>query len=155
MSMRLTQYVHPECFIPDITEPDREGALRHLVHLVAEKGFIKDEAAVLERLLERERIQSTAVGNGIAIPHCFTDEIADLLIVVGRSLSGISFDSFDGRPTQAVFLLMGNRHEHALHLKALARIARLIRSTRFIERTVSATSVEEMRRVFEEEEAKI
>jgi mannitol/fructose-specific phosphotransferase system IIA component (Ntr-type) len=155
MSMRLSQYVHPECFIADLPETDRDGALRHLVHRVAEQGIIKDEATVLERLLERERIQSTAVGNGIAIPHCFTDEIADLLIVVARSTAGISFDSFDGRPTQVVFLLLGNRQEHGLHLKALARIARLIRSTRFIERTISAATVEEMRRVFEEEEARI
>ena len=155
MAMRLTQYVHPECFIADLPGGSREEALRRIVHRLAEQGIIKDEATVLERLLERERIQSTAVGNGIAIPHCFTDEVADLLIVVARSPGGISFDSFDGRPTQVVFLLMGNRQEHGLHLKALARIARLIRSTRFIERTISATSVEEMRRVFEEEEANI
>ncbi len=155
MSMRLTQYVRPECFILEIPERDREGALRHLAHQVAAHGFVKDEAAIVERLLERERIQSPAVGNGIAIPHCFTDEIADLLIVVGRSPAGISFDSFDGKPTQVVFLLMGNRHEHGLHLKALARIARLIRSTRFIERTIGASTVEDMRAAFEEEEAKI
>jgi mannitol/fructose-specific phosphotransferase system IIA component (Ntr-type) len=155
MSMRLKQYVRPECFIPDLAEKDREGALRRIVQRVAERGFVKDQAAILERLLERERIQSTAVGNGIAIPHCFTDEIADLLIVVARAPGGIAFDSFDGKPTNVVFLLMGNRNEHGLHLKALARIARLIKSTRFIERTVAAATVEEMVRIFDEEEAKI
>jgi len=125
------------------------------VRVVAARGIIKDETAVLERLLERERIQSTAVGSGIAIPHCFTDEIADLVIVIARAPAGIAFDSFDGRPTHVVFLLMGNRQEHGLHLKALARIARLIKSTSFIDRIVSAGSVDEMVRVFGEEEAKI
>ena len=110
---------------------------------------------MLESLLERERIQSTAVGSGIAIPHCFTDEVADLVIVVARAPGGIAFDSFDGRPTHVVFLLMGNRQEHGLHLKALARIARLIKSTAFIDRVVAADSVEGMVRAFEEEEAKI
>jgi len=155
MSMRLKTYVRPECFIHDLAAKTREEALREIVRVVADRGIIKDQAAVLERLLERERIQSTAVGSGIAIPHCFTDEIADLVIVIARAPAGIAFDSFDGRPTHVVFLLMGNRQEHGLHLKALARIARLIKSTSFIDRIVGADSVDGMVRVFEEEEAKI
>jgi PTS system nitrogen regulatory IIA component len=75
--------------------------------------------------------------------------------VVARAPGGIAFDSFDGRPTHVVFLLLGNRQEHGLHLKALARIARLIKSTAFIERVVAADSVDGMVRAFEEEEAKI
>ena len=155
MSMRLKSYVHPECFIHDLAAKTREEALAEIVRAVAAKGIVKDSTTVLERLLERERIQSTAVGSGIAIPHCFTDEIADLVIVVARSPGGIAFDSFDGRPTHVVFLLMGNRQEHGLHLKALARIARLIKSTAFIDRVVAAESVDGMVRAFEEEEAKI
>jgi mannitol/fructose-specific phosphotransferase system IIA component (Ntr-type) len=155
MSMRLKSYVHPECFIHDLAAKTREEALREIVRVVAGKGIVKDPAAVLESLLERERIQSTAVGSGIAIPHCFTDEIADLVIVVARAPGGIAFDSFDGRPTHVVFLLMGNRQEHGLHLKALARIARLIKSTAFIDRVISADSVDGMVRAFDEEEAKI
>jgi fructose-specific phosphotransferase system IIA component len=153
--MRLRTYVRPEWFIHDLRAKTREEALAEIVGVVAAKGIIKDQASVLERLLERERIQSTAVGSGIAIPHCFTDEIADLAIAVARSAAGVEFDSFDGRPTHVVFLLMGNRQEHALHLKALARIARLIKSTAFIDRIIAAGSVDEMARVFEEEEAKI
>ena len=155
MSMRLKTYVRPECFIHDLAAKNRDEALREIVRVVAARGIIKDEAAVLERLLERERIQSTAVGSGIAIPHCFTDEIADLVIVIARAPAGIAFDSFDGRPTNVVFLLMGNRQEHGLHLKALARIARLIKSTAFIDRVIAADSVDAMVRAFEEEEAKI
>jgi PTS system nitrogen regulatory IIA component len=155
MPMRLKTYVHPECFIHDLAAKTREEALREIVNVVAAQGIIKDRVAVLERLLERERIQSTAVGSGIAIPHCFTDEVADLVIVVTRAPGGIAFDSFDGRPTHVVFLLIGNRQEHGLHLKALARIARLIKSTAFIDRIVEADSVDAMVRAFEEEEAKI
>jgi len=153
--MRLKSYVHPECFIHDLAAKTREEALREIVRVAAAKGIIRDQEAVLESLLERERIQSTAVGSGIAIPHCFTDEIADLAIVVARAPGGIAFDSFDGRPTHVVFLLMGNRQEHGLHLKALARIARLIKSTAFIDRVIAADSVDAMVRAFEEEEAKI
>jgi fructose-specific phosphotransferase system IIA component len=149
MSMKLMQYIRPECFLADLPERTREDALRRIVHAVAEKGHIKDEKEVFARLMERENIQSTAVGNGIAIPHCFTDEVPDLIIAVARSRQGLEFDSFDGKPTQVVFLLMGNRQEHSLHLKALARIARLIKSTSFIEKIVASTTVEEMVRAFE------
>jgi mannitol/fructose-specific phosphotransferase system IIA component (Ntr-type) len=153
--MKLTQYIKPECFVPALAEKTREEALRRIVHLVAEKGFIRNEEEIFARLMERESIQSTAVGNGIAIPHCFSDEIADLLIVVARAPQGIAFDSFDGEPTRVIFLLMGNREGHGLHLKALARIARLIKSTAFIEKIVASATVEDMVRAFEEEETKI
>ena len=155
MSMKLMQYIRPDCFLADLPERTREDALRRIVHAVAQKGHIKDEKEVFARLMERENIQSTAVGHGIAIPHCFTDEVPDLIITVARSRQGLEFDSFDGKPTQVVFLLMGNRQEHSLHLKALARIARLIKSTSFIEKIVASTTVEEMVRAFEQEEAKI
>jgi PTS system nitrogen regulatory IIA component len=118
---------------------------------MAEKGLIRDERDVLSRLMERESIQSTAVGNGIAIPHCFIEEVPDLIITVARSVEGLEFDSFDGKPTRIVFLLMGNRQEHGLHLKALARIARLIKSTSFIERIIASETVEDMVRAFDEE----
>ena len=155
MSMKLTQYIRPECFLVDLPEKGREDALRRIVHAVAVKGLIKDEKDVFARLMERENIQSTAVGNGIAIPHCFTDEVPDLIITVARSREGLEFDSFDGKPTQVVFLLMGNRQEHSLHLKALARIARLIKSTSFIDKIVASTTVQDMVQAFEQEEAKI
>jgi PTS system nitrogen regulatory IIA component len=155
MAMRLTRYILPECCIPDLGEEDREGALRRMVHAVAEKGLVRDERGVFAKLLARENIQSTAVGNGVAIPHCFTDEIPDLVIVVARAPGGVEFNSFDGKPTQVVFLLMGNCREYALHLKALARIARLIRSTTFIEKIVSSASVQDLVHALDEEEARI
>ncbi len=155
MSMKLTQYIRPDCFLPDLSGRTREGALREIVHAVAVKGLIKEEQEVYARLMERENIQSTAVGNGIAIPHCFTDDVPDLVITVARSMAGLEFDSFDGKPTQVVFLLMGNRQEHSLHLKALARIARLIKSTAFIEKIIASETVADMVRAFEQEEAKI
>jgi PTS system nitrogen regulatory IIA component len=155
MSMKLMQYIRPDCFLADLPERTREDALRRIVHAVAQNGHIKDEKEVFARLMERENIQSTAVGNGIAIPHCFTDEVPDLIIAVARSRQGLEFDSFDGKPTHVVFLLMGNRQEHSLHLKALARIARLIKSTSFIEKIVASATVEDMVRAFEQEEARI
>jgi len=155
MAMKLTRYVRPDCFIHELTASSREEALRRIIHEAAAKGLIRDEQEVFAKLMERESVQTTAVGNGIAIPHCFTEEIPDLVIIVARAPGGLEFDSFDGKPTRVVFLLMGNRQEHSLHLKALARIARLIKSTELIEKIVSSRSVQDMVRAFDEEEAKI
>ena len=155
MSINLKQYIRPDCFIPTLTETTREAALKRIVGAIAAAGIITRQQEVLAKLTERESIQSTAVGSGIAIPHCFTEEVKDLIIVVARAPAGIAFDSFDGQPTRVVFLLMGNRQEHGLHLKALARIARLIKSTQFIEKIIASETVEDMVRAFDEEEAKI
>jgi PTS system nitrogen regulatory IIA component len=153
--MKLKQYVRLECFIPDLAEKNREDALRAIVHVIAQKGLIKNEQEIFARLVEREQIQSTAVGDGIAIPHCFSDEVADLIIVVARSLGGVEFDSFDGKLTKVIFVLLGNKNEHGLHLKALAHIARLIKNTDFIQKITESATAQDMVRVFEEEEAKI
>lgn len=155
MAMKLTHYIRPDCFLPALQDRTREDALRTLVRQVASRGYLRDEKGVFARLMERENIQSTAVGNGIAIPHCFTDEVPDLIIAVARAPGGLDFDSFDGKPTHVVFLLMGNRQGHSLHLKALARIARLIKSTSFIEKIIASSTVEDMVKAFEQEEAKI
>jgi mannitol/fructose-specific phosphotransferase system IIA component (Ntr-type) len=153
--MKLTRYIRPDCFIPDLAEKSREDALRRIIHAVAEKGLVKNEQDVFAKLIERENMQSTAVGNGIAIPHCFTDEIPGLIIVVALSLGGLEFDSFDGKPTQIIILFIGNRQEHSLHLKALARVARLIKSEAFIQKIASSASGQDMVRAFDEEEAKV
>lgn len=155
MSMKLTQYIKPECFVPLLEEKTREDALRRMVHVLAEKGVLRNEDDIFARLMERESIQSTAVGNGIAIPHCFSDQVVDLVITMARAPQGIPFDSFDGAPTRVIFLLLGNREGHGLHLKALARIARLIKSTGFIEKVIAAETIQAMVSAFEEEETKI
>jgi len=155
MPMKLTRYISSENIIPDLAGKSREDALRRIVHAAAQTGSIRHEEDVLAKLMERESIQSTAVGNGVAIPHCFVDEIPDLFIIVARSREGLEFDSFDGKPTRIVLLLMGNSREYSLHLKALGLIARLIKSTAFIEKIYASVTGQDMMRAFAEEEAKV
>ena len=153
--MKLTPYLHPECFIVDLSEKSREDALRRIIHAAAENGLVADEASVLAKFMQRENIQSTAVGNGIAIPHCFTDEIPGLMIIVALSPGGLEFDSFDGKPIRILFILMGNRRDYSLHLKALARLALLIKKMEIIEKISASSSAQDMLRVFNEAEARI
>jgi PTS system nitrogen regulatory IIA component len=118
--MKLASYIRPECFIPDLGEAKREDALRVMVHAVAEKGLIKDERDVFATLMRRENIQNTAAGHGIAMLHCFIEEIPNLLIVVARAHDGIDLHSSDGMRTQAIFLLMGSATSTQDLVQALA-----------------------------------
>jgi fructose-specific phosphotransferase system IIA component len=153
--MKLKQYVKEECFIPDLQAAGREEALRAIVEVIADKGVIKNKEEIYTKLVEREQIQSTAVGEGIAIPHCFSEEVPELVIAVARCLSGVDFDSFDGKLTKVIFVLLGNKGEHGLHLKALAHIARLIKNTEFIQKLSESSTAAEMMKAFEDEEAKL
>jgi mannitol/fructose-specific phosphotransferase system IIA component (Ntr-type) len=153
--VKLTRYARPECFISDLEAAGPGEAFQTLTAKLREKGAVRGEAAIVASLQEREAVQSTGVGGGIAIPHCFTDDVPDLLVTLARSGAGIDFRAYDGKPVRVIFLLLGNTREQTLHLMALARIARLIRGTRFIERTAAALTVEEMVRALEEEEERI
>ena len=155
MAIKLAHYIGPECFITNLAEGTLEEVLHRILRAVVEKGLVKDEADIFAKLMKRENARCTAVGNGIAVLHCFTDGIPDLIIIVARVFGGIVLHSFDHRRTQVVFLLMGNLRAYNLHVHAFARIARLINNTTFIDKVASSTSTQDVARAFDEEEAKI
>jgi mannitol/fructose-specific phosphotransferase system IIA component (Ntr-type) len=150
--MRLGQFLHPECFIFDLQETNWEMVLRRIVHVVAQKGLITNEAPVVAKLMEREKFMTTAIGNRIAIPHCLTDEVPVLVVTVTCSRAGIDFHAFDGIPVHAVVLFLGKTGDDWSHFVALARFARLIRDTPFIDQLLSSVCVEDMVRAFEWED---
>jgi PTS system nitrogen regulatory IIA component len=82
----------------------------------------------MEVLIERERLGSTGIGDGIAIPHGKMENLDQLLLAFGRSKSGVEFDSLDGKPAYLFFLVVAPDKSAGIHLKALARISRLLKS---------------------------
>jgi len=101
--------------------------LSELCQLLAKAQKIKDSAAVVQVLLEREGLGSTGIGQGIAIPHAKAENVNALAAAVGLSKKGIDFESLDGEPVHIVFLLVAPKETTADHLKALARISRLLK----------------------------
>jgi mannitol/fructose-specific phosphotransferase system IIA component (Ntr-type) len=152
VTLRLRQFLHPECFIPDLPDTTREEALGQILRLLAQEKLISREKPILARLLARERLMTTAVGNRIAIPRCFADEVPGLVITVARSRGKIDFHSYDGLPTQAVILFLGKTGDDWTHFIALARFAHLIRETPFVDRLISSVCVEDMVKAFDCEE---
>ncbi len=105
-------------------------------------------------LLERERLATTAIGEGVAIPHGKLDAVGKLVAVVGRAPEGVDFDSMDGRPTHLFFVLVAPENSTGVHLKALARISRLFKDPEFRTRLMQARDAQEIFRVIADEDAK-
>ena len=109
---------------------------------------------LLAVLNERERLGSTAIGDGIAIPHGKLKGITQILGVFGRSREGVDFDSLDGSPTHLFFLLVAPEDSASLHLKALARVSRLFKDASFRQRLLDAPDSGELYRLLVEEDSK-
>ena len=108
---------------------------------------------LLEVLLEREALQSTGIGEGVAIPHGKMAGLDRLVASFARSPEGVDFESIDGQPTFHFFLLVVPEHSGGQYLKALARISRFFRDVTFRDRLATAESLEEVIRAIEDEDA--
>ncbi len=102
--------------------------MEELCHALAAGHPGLDQDGVLEVLVERERLGSTGIGDGVAIPHGKLADIDNLLLSFGRSRAGVDFDSLDGKPAHLFFLVVAPDRSAGVHLKALARISRLLKS---------------------------
>lgn len=152
--MKVVDFLRPDLVVEHLAAADKPGVLAELAaHLAAHQPGV--DAAEFRRVLEeREALASTAIGDGIAIPHGKLDAVGHLVGCLGRSVDGLEFDSVDGRPTHLVFVLVAPSSSTGVHLKALARLSRLFRDEAFRTRLIAAPDAASMYRVIEEEDAK-
>jgi len=136
--MNLKQLISPEAVISDLKAKDKVSVLAELVRplLNQDPGLDKDE--LVKILLEREKLGSTGIGDGIAIPHGKVEKLEELLISFGRSMEGIDFDSMDGKPAHLFFLLLAPESSTSSHLTALAQLSRLLKNKTFREQLLEA-----------------
>jgi len=140
--------------IPQLTSTSKEGILRELVRVLTRVEKQIDEERMMETLLERESLGSTGIGEGVAIPHGKSKDVQKLLASFGRSLPGMDFQSMDGKPTHLFFLLVAPENSAGIHLKALAKISRLMKDQSFRKRLMEAKSAEEIYALFSEGDEK-
>ena len=131
------------------TKPD---LLRELVEL-ATNGDPALGAAVLAAVHEREKVLSTGIGDGIAIPHGRTPHVRELVVAAGAVREPLEFDALDGAPVRIFFLLVGPDSDASAHIRALSRIARLLRGQALRDALASATSGDEFVRAIRDAEA--
>lgn len=152
--MKVIDFLAPDCIIPALAAKTKPAVLAELSSHLA-KVVPGVEAETLRRVLEeREQLASTAIGDGIAIPHGKLDSVGHLVGALGRAVEGIEFESIDGKPTHLVFMLVAPSSSTGVHLKALARLSRLFRDADFRARLLAAPTGEAMYQVIAEEDAK-
>jgi PTS system nitrogen regulatory IIA component len=142
--MKILDILDPAAIIPEMRATSKLEALNELAGSLAQLYPTIDQTRLVEVLLEREELGSTAIGEGIAIPHGKLPGMANVVAAFGRSSRGIDFDSLDGSPTRLFFLLVAPEDSAGIHLKALARISRLLKERSFRERLFAGATREEL-----------
>jgi len=150
--MKITDILDKDSVIKKLTSRDKKGVLEELVSVLVEHGKLADKEKTVQVLLERERLGSTGIGDGIAIPHGKLQEIHDVICSFGRSKEGIDFQSMDEKPSHLFFLLLAPEDSAGEHLQALARLSRILKEAPFRKRLMEATSKEEIYRLIAEED---
>ena len=152
--MKITDILVRDASILDLESTAKDDLLAEMAQGLAGVESRLESASLLSVLQEREALQSTGIGEGVAIPHGKVNGLDRLVATFARSRDGVDFDSIDGQPTHLFFLLVVPEQSGGQHLKALARISRFFRDASFREKLLAATDLEEIFRAIEEEDAK-
>ncbi len=126
--MKILDILAMDSIVPELKGKNKKQVLEELIDAVKQHKPLIDRDRLMKVLLERERLGSTGIGDGIAIPHGKLRDIDDLVLSFGRSTEGIDFESMDGKPVHLFFLLVAPEACSGIHLRALARIARLLKN---------------------------
>ena len=152
--MKITDFLSVQTVMPALAQREKNAVLEELAGWLAANHTDLDPQRVLSVLMERERISTTAIGEGVAIPHGKLPGLERIYGVFARSSEGVDFNSLDGGPTHLFFVLIAPEGAAADHLKALARISRLLKDESFRRRLMAAKSNQELFTLIAEEDDK-
>jgi nitrogen PTS system EIIA component len=136
--MSLLEFLSPDAVVPGLRAPTKKHVLADLAAQAARRLPGLDEREIFETLLQRERLGSTGIGDGVAIPHGKLAKLDRLFGLVARLERPVDFDALDSQPVDLAFLLLAPEGAGADHLKALARVARVLREPGILERIRAA-----------------
>ena len=152
--MKITDFLNVHTVIPALKSREKNAALEEMAHQLAAHHPSLQGHRVLGVLLEREKISTTAIGEGVAIPHGKLPGVDKVVGVFARSPEGVDFASLDGEPTHLFFTLIAPEDAAADHLKALARISRLLKDPAFRNRLMKGQTKQEIFDIIAEEDQK-
>ncbi|MFN1833662.1 PTS sugar transporter subunit IIA [Balneola sp. MJW-20] len=153
--MNLFSLLDSETILPQFEVSSKKELINALVDTLANKTDSDEELEEIRRaVLEREKVMSTGVGKGLAIPHGKTTAVDNNLGAFALLKEPLNFDSIDGQPVKIVFLLVSPQSNNSMHIKLLSRISRLMNSGTFREKIQNCETENEIRNAFQEEEEK-
>ncbi|MFH1378940.1 MAG: PTS sugar transporter subunit IIA [bacterium] len=150
--MKIMDFLCSEAINVDLTGKTKEEVIKELVQLLGKAKKIKDVHIIVKILMEREKLGSTGIGQGIAIPHGKTDSIKNIVAAFGISKKGVDFDALDGEPVNLIFLLIAPHDSAGAHLKALAKISRLLKDKFFRQALRESKDSKEVIKIIKEED---
>ncbi len=142
--MDIKEYLRKELILILDNVEDTDQLYEKFSNFLKEKGIINNFKEIKRLFIKRESVQSTAIGKGAAVPHIFSDEFKNFFITLALIKSGVDFKSPDKELIYVVFLIMSDQRHVGLHLKSLAHIARLVKSTDIIEEIKKANTRDEI-----------
>ena len=150
--MSLSDFMRKELVLLDLSSDKKEDVIKELISPVIKKGLANSEDKLTKVILNREARGSTAIGNGVAIPHAETSSMKEKIVVFGRSKKGIDFDAIDNKPVNLFFMIISPNREICPHLKTLAIISRLLKNKTFRDDLTNAKSSEDIIKLIAMEE---
>lgn len=152
--MRIAEFLSPQAVVPNLSARTKPDVLRELSEPLARANPHLLPERVVEVLAEREKLGSTGIGEGVAIPHGKMAGLSQLVASFGVSREGVDFEAIDGKKTHLFFALLAPENSAGIHLKALARISRLFKNPRFRESILTARTAEEIYSLIAQEDAR-
>ncbi|HEX7089749.1 MAG TPA: PTS sugar transporter subunit IIA [Longimicrobiales bacterium] len=147
--MRLREYLRPELIVLDLEARNGAEVIQTLVRRMAEREAVADPAAIEKALLAREAVHTTAMGNGVAVPHATVAGLDGPVVMVAVARDGVRYGPAGLEPVRLFFVLLSPPDRAGLHIKLLARIARLVRHPGLVERLEGAASPDALLRDLE------
>ncbi len=152
--MKILDFLKQEWIILELKGTDKPSVLRELSEVLVKPCGVSSVDELVQILLEREKLGSTAIEDGIAIPHGRLKKLKNFFISFGRSPKGVNFDSIDGKPSQIFFLIIAPENSAVDNLKLISRIVTLLKNTSFRKRLMQAKSQAEILQIIAEEDEK-
>jgi PTS system nitrogen regulatory IIA component len=140
--MRLNQIFHIEFLNESLRSETKIRALEELIDVLIQNGKTIDPVKTLDILIQREKLGSTGIGDGVAIPHGKISDLDEMVMAFGRSIKGIAFDAVDGKTVKLCFLLLAPENSTAQHLKVLAQISKMVKTPGFRRKLMEAKTKE-------------
>ncbi|MCP4445291.1 MAG: PTS sugar transporter subunit IIA [Myxococcales bacterium] len=152
--MRIVELIQREMVIPKLTATSKFEIIEELAEFLANGHEGIDNDRLVRVLSDREALASTAIGEGVAIPHGKLPDLEQIRACIGRARDGVDFDSMDGKPTHIFIVMVAPENSTGAHLKALARISRVFKDKEFLRRLLEAPGADEMFDALSQEDSK-
>ncbi|MCS7227631.1 MAG: PTS sugar transporter subunit IIA [Endomicrobia bacterium] len=151
--MKIMSFLDPKSIILPIKEKEKKAIIKELIDVLERNHRVKNKDEAFKSVIEREKLGSTGVGLGVAIPHGRTSSVDKLVGALGISPEGVDFESLDGEPVHFVFLILSPLDATGDYLRAISRVARFFKDKFFREALKNVSSVEEAIKIIKQEDS--